>query len=97
MGPAGAVVIGLSAGVTGYFNDHAKTVWCDDSLGVFGHGVGGMLGLLMAGIFCSPSLGLFSGNGFSDGIDGIGGQRFVNGYCGNLCLHRRDQLDLCVL
>ena len=26
------------------------------------------------GIFCSPSLGLFSGNGFSDGIDGIGGQ-----------------------
>ena len=33
-----------------------------------------MLGLLMAGVFCSPALGLFSGNGFSDGIDSIGGQ-----------------------
>ena len=38
------------------------------------HGVGGMLGLVMAGIFCSPSLGLFSGNGFSDGVESIGGQ-----------------------
>ena len=28
----------------------------------------------MAGIFCSPSIGLFSGNGFSDGVDSIGGQ-----------------------
>ena len=25
----------------------------------------------MAGIFCSPSLGLFSGNGFSDGVSTI--------------------------
>jgi Amt family ammonium transporter len=33
-----------------------------------------MLGLVMAGIFCSPSLGLFSGNGFSDGIESIAGQ-----------------------
>ena len=33
-----------------------------------------MLGLLMAGIFCSPALGLFSGNGFSDGVTTIGGQ-----------------------
>jgi Amt family ammonium transporter len=29
---------------------------------------------LLAGIFCSQSLGIFSGNGFSDGIDSIGGQ-----------------------
>lgn len=36
-----------------------------------------MLGLIMAGIFCSPSLGLFSGNGFSDGVDGIAGQLAV--------------------
>ena len=28
----------------------------------------------MACIFCSPSLGLFSGNGFSNGVDSIGGQ-----------------------
>jgi len=77
VGPAGAVVIGLSAGVICYFATITlkNRLGIDDSLDVFPvHGVGGMLGLLMAGIFCSPSLGLFSGNGFSDGIDGIGGQ-----------------------
>ena len=77
VGPAGAVVIGLSAGVICYFSTITlkNRLGVDDSLDVFPvHGVGGMLGLLMAGIFCSPSLGLFSGNGFSDGIDGIGGQ-----------------------
>ena len=77
VGPAGAVVIGLSAGVLCYFATITlkNRLGVDDSLDVFPvHGVGGMLGLLMAGIFCSPSLGLFSGNGFSDGIDGIGGQ-----------------------
>ena len=77
VGPAGAVVIGLSAGVICYFATITlkNRLGVDDSLDVFPvHGVGGMLGLLMAGIFCSPSLGLFSGNGFSDGIDGIGDQ-----------------------
>ena len=77
VGPAGAVVIGLSAGVICYFATITlkNRLGVDDSLDVFPvHGVGGMLGLLMAGIFCSPSLGLFSGNGFSDGVDGIGGQ-----------------------
>ena len=77
VGPAGAVIIGLSAGVICYFATITlkNRLGVDDSLDVFPvHGVGGMLGLLMAGIFCSPSLGLFSGNGFSDGIDGIGGQ-----------------------
>jgi Amt family ammonium transporter len=32
---------------------------------------------LLAGIFCSTQLGIFSGNGFSDGIDSIGGQLAV--------------------
>jgi Amt family ammonium transporter len=32
---------------------------------------------LLAGIFCSTGLGVFSGNGFSDGIDSIGGQLAV--------------------
>jgi len=32
-----------------------------------------MLGLFMAGIFCSSTLGIFSGNGFSDGVSTIGG------------------------
>ena len=77
VGPAGAVIIGLSAGVICYFATITlkNRLGVDDSLDVFPvHGVGGMLGLLMAGIFCSPSLGLFSGNGFSDGVDGIGVQ-----------------------
>ena len=77
VGPAGAVVIGLSAGVVCYFATITlkNRLGVDDSLDVFPvHGIGGMLGLIMAGIFCSPSLGLFSGNGFSDGVEGIAGQ-----------------------
>ncbi len=77
VGPAGAVVIGVSAGVICYFATITlkNRLNIDDSLDVFPvHGVGGMLGLFMAGIFCSPSLGIFSGNGFSDGVSTIGGQ-----------------------
>lgn len=77
VGPAGAVVIGLSAGVICYFATITlkNRLNIDDSLDVFPvHGVGGMLGLFMAGIFCSPALGIFSGNGFSDGVSTIEGQ-----------------------
>ncbi len=80
VGPAGAVVIGLSAGVICYFatNYLKNALKIDDSLDVFPvHGVGGILGTLLAGVFCSTQLGLFSGNGFSDGIDSIGGQLTV--------------------
>ena len=41
------------------------------------HGVGGALGTILAGIFCAPALGLFSGNGFSDGVSSIAGQLYV--------------------
>ncbi len=67
VGPAGAVIIGLSAGVICYFatNYLKKALKIDDSLDVFPvHGVGGILGTLLAGIFCSTQLGIFSGNGF---------------------------------
>ena len=80
VGPAAAVVIGLTAGVvcyfaTGYLKNKLRV---DDSLDVFPvHGVGGILGTLLAGIFCSTQLGIFSGNGFSDGISSIGGQLTV--------------------
>jgi Amt family ammonium transporter len=80
VGPAAAVVIGLSAGVICYFatNWIKQKLKIDDSLDVFPvHGVGGMLGTLLAGVFCSTQLGIFSGNGFSDGIDSIGGQLTV--------------------
>ncbi|MFT4518226.1 MAG: Amt family ammonium transporter [Halioglobus sp.] len=82
VGPAGAVVIGLSAGVVCYFaTNYLKNVLkVDDSLDVFPvHGVGGALGTILAGVFCSTQLGIFSGNGFSDGISSIGGQLMVQG------------------
>lgn len=80
VGPAAAVVIGLSAGVICYFatNILKNTLKVDDSLDVFPvHGVGGILGTLLAGVFCSTQLGIFSGNGFSEGIESIGGQLTV--------------------
>jgi Amt family ammonium transporter len=80
VGPAAAVVIGLSAGVICYFatNLLKNAMKVDDSLDVFPvHGVGGVLGTLLAGVFASTQLGIFSGNGFSAGIDNIGGQLAV--------------------
>lgn len=77
VGPAGALVIGLSAGVVCYFATHfiKQKLKIDDSLDVFPvHGVGGILGTLLAGVFCAPAIGIFSGNGFSDGVSSIGGQ-----------------------
>ncbi|HED18039.1 MAG TPA: ammonium transporter [Gammaproteobacteria bacterium] len=77
VGPAGALVIGVSAGIV-CFNATLliKRVWkIDDSLDVFPvHGVGGMLGTLLAGVFASTELGLFSGQGFADGIDSMSQQ-----------------------
>ncbi|MEJ2453309.1 MAG: ammonium transporter [Candidatus Thiodiazotropha sp.] len=80
VGPGGALVIGLLAGIicfsaTNYLKQVLKI---DDSLDVFPvHGVGGMLGTLLAGIFSATSLGVFSGYGFADGITSIGGQLMV--------------------
>ena len=80
VGPAAAVLIGLSAGVICYFatNYLKQVLKVDDSLDVFPvHGVGGILGTLLAGVFCSTQLGMFSGNGFSSGISSIAGQLMV--------------------
>lgn len=77
VGPAAAIVIGLTAGVVCYYatNFLKNKLRVDDSLDVFPvHGVGGILGTLLAGVFCSTQLGVFSGNGFSDGIESIAGQ-----------------------
>jgi Amt family ammonium transporter len=77
VGPAGALVIGVSAGIV-CFNATMliKRVWkIDDSLDVFPvHGVGGMLGTFLAGIFSSTGLGIFSGQGFADGVNSMGQQ-----------------------
>ncbi len=80
VGPGGALVIGILAGficfnATLYIK---RVLKIDDSLDVFPvHGVGGMLGTLMAGVFSATSLGVFSGYGFAEGIDGMGGQLMV--------------------
>jgi len=71
VGPAGALVIGVVAGAV-CFNAVllVKRVWkIDDSLDVFPvHGVGGIIGTLMAGVFASSQLGIFSGQGLAEGV-----------------------------
>ena len=80
VGPGGALIIGLLAGAicfgaTMYLK---RVLKIDDSLDVFPvHGVGGMLGTILAGIFSATSLGVFSGYGFADGIDSMLGQVWV--------------------
>lgn len=72
VGPGGALLIGLSAGVICYYATQAiKQRWkIDDSLDVFPvHGVGGILGTLLAGIFASDALGAFSGQGYNEGMN----------------------------
>ena len=71
VGPAGALVIGVTAGVVCFYATMTikQVLKIDDSLDVFPvHGVGGMLGTLMAGIFASDQLGLFSGQGYAEGV-----------------------------
>jgi len=80
VGPGGALVIGILAGFV-CFNATLfikRVLKIDDSLDVFPvHGVGGMLGTLLAGVFSATSLGVFSGYGFADGISSMGGQLWV--------------------
>ena len=60
VGPVGALVIGLSAGVLCYWgaNGLKRQFGYDDSLDVFGvHGVGGIVGALLTGVFASSALG----------------------------------------
>ncbi len=60
VGPMGAIFIGLLAGVVCLWgvNGLKKMLGADDALDVFGvHGVGGILGSILTGVFVSPSLG----------------------------------------
>jgi ammonium transporter, Amt family len=60
VGVAGAMVIGGLAGVVCLWGVHGlkRLLNVDDSLDVFGvHGVGGILGALLTGVFASPDLG----------------------------------------
>jgi Amt family ammonium transporter len=60
VGPMGALVIGLLAGIICLWgvNGLKRLIGADDSLDVFGvHGVGGILGALLTGVFAAPRLG----------------------------------------
>jgi len=60
VGPVGALAIGLSAGVLCYWgaNGLKRQFGYDDSLDVFGvHGIGGIVGALLTGVFASSALG----------------------------------------
>jgi Amt family ammonium transporter len=77
VGPAGALVIGIAAGII-CFNAvlYMKSVLkVDDSLDVFPvHGVGGITGTILTGVFASTGIGIFSGQGFAEGISSISAQ-----------------------
>jgi ammonium transporter, Amt family len=68
VGPLGAVVIGLSAGIVCFFATQLlkRTLMIDDSLDVSPvHGVGGVLGTLLTAVFVLPNLG---GVGLAEGM-----------------------------
>ena len=71
VGPGGALLIGFGAGIVCYFATQAikQKFKIDDSLDVFPvHGVGGIIGTLLAGFFASDQLGAFSGQGYAEGM-----------------------------
>ncbi len=76
VGPLGAIVIGAAAGLVCFSatNYMKRTLRIDDSLDVFPvHGVGGILGTLLTGVFAATALG---GVGYAEGT-GMGRQVLV--------------------
>ncbi len=60
VGPMGAIFMGLLVGVVCFWgvNGLKRMLGADDSLDVFGvHGLGGILGAILTGVFASPALG----------------------------------------
>ncbi len=80
VGPMGAIVIGLLAGLVCLWgvNGLKRILGADDTLDVFGvHGVGGILGALLTGVFASPSLG---GTGIYDYVaNKVGAEYSIGG------------------
>ena len=70
VGPMGGIVIGALAGFVCLWgvNGLKRMLGADDSLDVFGvHGVGGILGAILTGVFTAPGLGGTGGDDFSIG------------------------------
>lgn len=73
--PGSALVIGVLASVVCYWAVQLKSrLRYDDSLDAFGvHGVGGMLGALLTGVFCfTPVAGVLSGSFGQLGLQALG-------------------------
>jgi ammonium transporter, Amt family len=82
VGPGGALVIGILAGTLCFAatNFLKRTLRVDDSLDVFPvHGVGGILGTLLTGVFASSALGHFSGQEDIDIAGQLGTQALAVG------------------
>jgi Amt family ammonium transporter len=76
VGPMGALVIGLLVGIVCLWgvNGLKHMLGADDALDVFGvHGVGGILGAILTGVFASPSLG---GSGIYDYVANKVGENY---------------------
>jgi Amt family ammonium transporter len=72
VGPMGAIAIGLISGVLCFFSATVmkRAFGYDDSLDAFGvHGIGGMIGAILTGVFAYPALG-----GFADLETGMAAQ-----------------------
>jgi Amt family ammonium transporter len=70
VGPMGGIVIGAVAGFVCLWgvNGLKRLLGADDSLDVFGvHGLGGIVGALLTGVFTAPGLGGTGGEDFSIG------------------------------
>ena len=70
VGIMGALVIGLAVGVVCLWGVTGlkKLLRADDALDVFGvHGIGGIVGALLTGVFTAPALGGTGAAGFSIG------------------------------
>ncbi len=68
VGPLGALVIGITAGIVCFYATQyiKRTLKIDDALDVFSvHGVGGVTGSLLTGVFASAELG---GMGLANGV-----------------------------
>jgi Amt family ammonium transporter len=79
VGPMGALVIGLSAGLICFFASTTlkRAMGYDDSLDVFGvHCIGGIVGAMLTGVFCAETLG---GAGFGVESGTMGGQLIAQG------------------
>jgi Amt family ammonium transporter len=74
VGPMGAIAIGLVSGTACFFSATTmkRAFGYDDSLDAFGvHGVGGIIGAMLTGVFAAPALG-----GYAE-LSSIGGQVWI--------------------